>query len=140
MGFENLLQGPRTKHMIGVKWVYRTKLHPNGFVHKHKVRLVVKGYSQMTRVDYGDTFALVAKHETNRLIVVLSTQCGWRIFHLDVKLAFLNGVLEEEIYVKQSIGFIVESHEDKVYRLHKALYRLKQAPRAWYNIIGSHFL
>lgn len=126
--------------MIGVKWVYKTKLNPDGSIHKHKARLVVKGYSQMAGIDYGDTFAPVARHETIRLIVALSAQCGWKIFHLDVKSAFLNGILEEEIYVEQPAGFIVAGYEDSVYRLHKALYGLKQAPRAWYSRIDSHFL
>lgn len=94
----------------------------------------------MVGVDYGDTFAPVARHETIRLIVALSAQYGWKIFHLDVKSTFLNGVLQEEIYVEQPTGFIVAGHEDKVYRLHKALYGLKQAPRARYSIIDSHFL
>jgi len=84
--------------VIDVKWVYRTKLNPDGSIHKHKARLVVKGYSQMTGIDYGDTFALVARHETIWLIVALSAQYGWKIFHLDVKLAFLNGIVGEEIY------------------------------------------
>nr|KYP76214.1 Copia protein [Cajanus cajan] len=131
---------PKDKHVIGVKWVYKTKLNPDGSIHKHKAKLVVKGYSQMAGVDYGDTFAPVARHETIRLIVALEAQYGWKIFHLDVKSAFLNEVLQEEIYVVQPDSFIVVGHEEKVYRLHKALYGLKQAPRAWYSRIDSHFL
>ena len=131
---------PKDNNVIGVKWVYRTKLNPDGSIHKHKARLVVKGYSQMAGIDYGDTFAPVARHETIRLIVALSAQCGWKIFHLDVKSAFLNGIMEEKIYVEQPADFIVAGHEDNVSRLHKALYGLKQAPRAWYNRIDSHFL
>jgi hypothetical protein len=139
-GTWELTPRPKDKNVIGVKWVYRTKLNPDGSIHKHKARLVVKGYSQMAGIDYGDTFAPVARHETIRLIVALSAQYGWKIFHLDVKSAFLNGILEEEIYVEQPAGFIVAGHEDSVYRLHKALYGLKQAPRAWYSRIDSHFL
>ena len=126
--------------MIGLKWVYKTKLNPDGSIHKHKARLVVKGYSQMAGVDYGDTFAPVARHETIQLLVALAANCGWKIFHLDVKSAFLIGILEEEIYIEQPIGFLVAGHEDKVYKLHKALYGLKQAPRAWYSRIDDHFL
>ncbi|KAK2404761.1 putative mitochondrial protein [Trifolium repens] len=139
-GTWELTSRPKDKNVIGVKWVYRTKLNPDGSIHKHKARLVVKGYSQMAGVDYGDTFAPVARHETIRLIVALSAHNGWKIFHLDVKSAFLNGVLQEEIYVEQPAGFVISGHEDKVYRLHKALYGLKQAPRAWYSRIDSHFL
>jgi len=139
-GTWQLISRPEDRKVIGVKWVYRTKLNPDGSIHKHKARLVVKGYSQMAGVDYGDTFAPVARHETIRLLVALAAQCGWKIFHLDVKSAFLNGILEEEIYVEQPIGFLVAGHEDKVYKLHKALYGLKQAPRAWYSRIDDHFL
>nr|KYP67603.1 Copia protein [Cajanus cajan] len=85
-----LTSNPKDKHVIGVKWVYRIKLNPDGSIHKHKARLVVKGYSQMAGIDYGDTFVPVARHETIRLIVALAAQYGWKIFHLDVKSAFLN--------------------------------------------------
>jgi len=81
-GTWELTPRPKDKNVIGVKWVYRTKLNPNGSIHKHTGRLVVKGYSQMAGIDYGDTFAPVARHET------ISVQCGWKIFHLDVKSAF----------------------------------------------------
>nr|KYP32395.1 Copia protein [Cajanus cajan] len=92
-GTWELTSKPKDKHVIGVKWVYRTKLNPDGSIQKHKARLVVKGYSQMAGIDYGDTFTSVARPETIRLIVALAAQYGWKIFHLDVKSAFLNGVL-----------------------------------------------
>nr|CAN72453.1 hypothetical protein VITISV_008931 [Vitis vinifera] len=107
---------------------------------KHKARLVVKGFAQVAGVDYGDTFAPVARHDTIRLLLALAGQMGWKVYHLDVKSAFLNGILLEEIYVQQPEGFEVIGHEHKVYKLHKALYGLKQAPRAWYSIIDSHLI
>ncbi|GKV19157.1 hypothetical protein SLEP1_g29451 [Rubroshorea leprosula] len=109
----------------------RTKLNPNGSVHKYKARLVVKGYAQEPGVDYGETFAPVARHDTIKLLVALVANLGWKVYHMDVKSAFLNGILEEEIYVEQPQGFEVAGKEDYVYRLNKALYGLKQAPRAW---------
>ena len=95
-----LVPRPSNRKIIGVKWVYRTKLNPNGSINKYKARLVVKGYSQVAGVDFGDTFAPVARHETIRLLAALSAQHEWRLYHLDVKSAFLNGNLQEEIYVE----------------------------------------
>ena len=131
---------PHNKKEIGVKWVFRTKFNPDGFVFKHKARLVVKGFAQVAGVDYGDTFAPVARHDTIRLLLAIAGQLGWKVYHLDVKSAFLNGILVEDIYVQQPEGFKVAGHEHKVYKLHKALYGLKQAPRAWYSRIDSYLI
>ncbi|KAL4297286.1 hypothetical protein GQ457_12G021970 [Hibiscus cannabinus] len=129
---------PSGKHAIGVKWVYRTKFNPDGTIFKHKARLVVKGYAQIGGVDYGDTFAPVARLDTIKLLIAIAGQLGWNVFHLDVKSAFLNGVLEEDIYVCQPEGFVVPGKEHQVYKLKMALYGLKQAPRAWYYRIDSY--
>jgi len=102
--------------------------------------LVVKGYHQQNEVDFSDTFAPVARHDTIRLLVALAAKLGWKIYHFDVKSAFLNGLLEEDIYVDQPEGFLVPGSENKVYKLHKALYGLKQAPRAWYSRIDGYLL
>lgn len=100
----------------------------------------MKGYSQVAGVDFDDTFAPVARHDTIKLLLAMAAQRNWKIHHLDVKSAFLNGELEEEIYVRQPEGFEVVGQEEKVYRLYKANYCLKQAPRAWYAKIDSHLL
>ena len=113
-----------------MKWVFRTKLNADGSVNKHKARLVVKGYAQIFGVDYFDTFAPVARLGTIRLLLALAAQLGWKVYQMDVKSTFLNGFLQEEIYVEQPEGFVAKGKEDKVYRLRKALYVLKQAPRA----------
>lgn len=118
--------------------MYRTKLNADGSINKYKARLVVKGYAQICGVDYSDTFAPVARLDTIRLILVVVAQKNWRVYQLDVKSAFLNGFLQEEIYVEQPEGFVKKGEEDKVYLLKKALYGLKQAPRAWYNRIDEH--
>lgn len=133
-----LVDCPRDKDIIGVKWVYKTKLNPDGTIQKHKARLVAKGYSQQPGIDYNETFAPVARLDTIRALIALTAQKGWSIYQLDVKSAFLNGVLEEEIYVEQPQGF-VKGNESKVLRLKKALYGLKQAPRAWYSRIDQYF-
>ena len=99
-------------------------------MNRRKARLVVKGYFQQHGVDYSNTFALVVRHDTIRLLATLSAKLGWKIYHLDVKSDFLNGLLEKDIYVEQPEGFVIQQNEDKVYKLHRALYGLKQAPRA----------
>ena len=139
-GTWKLTELPQNKKEIGVKWVFKTKFNPDGSIFRHKARLVVKGFAQVAGVDYDDTFAPVARHDTIRLLLALAGQKKWKVYHLDVKFAFLNGILLEEIYVQQPEGFVVTSHEHKVYKLHKALYGLKQAPRAWYNRIDTYLI
>lgn len=131
-----LVDRPQNRKVIGVKWVYRTKLNADGSINKHKARLVVKGYAQIFGVDYSDTFAPVARLDTIRLLLAVAAQKKWKVYQLDVKSAFLQG----EIYVEQPEGYVKEGEEDKVYLLKKALYGLKQAPRAWYNRIDDHLL
>nr|KYP54959.1 Retrovirus-related Pol polyprotein from transposon TNT 1-94 [Cajanus cajan] len=135
-----LVDRPSNKKVIGVKWVYRTKLNLDGSINKLKVRLVVKGYFQQYGVDFFDTFTPVARHDTIRLLIFLAAKLGWKFFHFDVKSAFLNGLLDEDIYVDQPEGFQVPGSEDKVYKPHKALYGLKQTPRAWYSRIDGYLL
>ncbi|KAI5348811.1 hypothetical protein L3X38_001698 [Prunus dulcis] len=106
---------------------------------KNKARLVAKGYAQKPSLDYNETFAPVARLDTICTLVALAAHKNWKLYQLDVKSAFLNGVLEEEVYVDQPDGFVVKGSEDKVYKLHKALYGLKQAPRAWYGEIDTDF-
>nr|ABA99612.1 retrotransposon protein, putative, unclassified [Oryza sativa Japonica Group] len=135
-----LVDRPRDREVIGVKWVYKTKLNPDGSVQKYKARLVAKGFKQKPGIDYYETYAPVARLETIRTIIALAAQKRWKIYQLDVKSAFLNGYLDEEIYVEQPEGFSVQGGENKVFRLKKALYGLKQAPRAWYSQIDKYFI
>ena len=117
---------------IGLKWVYKLKRDSNGNVIKHKARLVAKGYVQKQGIDFEEVFAPVTRLETVRLLLALAAKNGWEVHHLDVKSAFLNGEIEEVVYVSQPEGFVKENQGHMVYRLVKALYGLRQAPRAWY--------
>ena len=135
-----LVDRPNNKEVIGVKWIYKAKLNPDGSVQRNKARLVAKGYAQQPGIDYNETFAPVARLDTIRSVISLAAQKGWFLYQLDVKSAFLNGVLKEEVYVDQPEGFIIKGEEMKVYKLKKALYGLKQAPRAWYGEIDSYFI
>ncbi|KAI5348277.1 hypothetical protein L3X38_001164 [Prunus dulcis] len=124
-GTLELVERPTDKPVIGVKWVFKTKLNLDGTVQKHKARLVAKGCAQKPGIDYNETFAPVARLDTIRTLIALAAQKGWKLFQLDVKSAFLNGVLEEEVYTEQPEGFEVKTASHKVYKLKKALYGLK---------------
>ncbi|CAJ2632851.1 unnamed protein product [Trifolium pratense] len=136
----DLCKLPSEKRAIDVKWVYKVKQNPEGQVVKYKARLVAKGFLQKQGLDYDEVFSPVARHETIRLVIALACSRRWPLFHLDVKSAFLNGPLEEDVYVKQPPGFELKGKEDKVLKLNKALYGLKQAPRAWNKRIDLFFV
>ena len=135
-----LVERPKEKKVIDVKWIYKVKFNFDGTVQRKKARLVAKGYAQQPGIDFQETFAPVARLDTVRALIALAAQKGWLLYQLDVKSAFLNGELIEEVYVEQPQGFVAKGEEDKVYKLRKALYGLKQAPRAWYSQIDGYFL
>jgi hypothetical protein len=108
-------------------------------VEKHKARFVARGFSQVEGIDYDETFAPVTRYSSIRSMLALSAQMGWKIHQMDVKTAFLNGQIEEEVYIEQPEGFETFDHESHVCRLKRALYGLKQAPRAWYTRIDNYF-
>lgn len=122
---------PAGHRAITLKWVYKLKRNETGEVIKHKARLVARGFVQQEGIDFDEVFAPVARMESVRLLLALAAQEGWQVHHMDVKSTFLNGDLEEEVYVRQPAGFTVVGQEGKVLRLKKALYGLRQAPRAW---------
>ena len=126
-----LVDLPHGHRPIGLKWVYKLKRNEAGKVIKHKARLVARGFVQQVGIDFDEVFAPVARMDSIRLLLALAAQEGWPVHHMDVKSAFLNGELKEEVYVKQPPGFVVQGEEGKVLRLRKALYGLRQAPRAW---------
>lgn len=130
-----MVDKPIGKNVVGTKWIYKVKYYADGIVEKYKARLVAKGYAQEKGIDYEEAFSLVAKMTTIRSVISLAANYGWPVFHMNVKSAFLNGDLKEEVYVQQSQGFEVQRQKHKVCKLQKALYGIKQAPRAWYHKI-----
>ena len=134
----SLVDLPHGVEPIGVKWVFKKKTNEKGEIERYKARLVAKGYRQKAGIDYDEVFAPVARMETIRLLISLAAHNGWSIYQMDVKSAFLNGVLEEEVFVEQPLGFVKRGMEGKVLKLRKALYGLKQAPRAWNTRIDSY--
>jgi hypothetical protein len=121
------------QNVIGTKWVYHNKKDENGVVTKNKSRLVAKGYTQVEGLDFGETYAPVATLEASRILLAFAAHHDFKLYQMDVKSAFLNGPISEEVYVEQPPGFEDPQFPNHIYKLHKALYRLKQAPRAWYE-------
>jgi hypothetical protein len=112
----------------------------DGFVDHYKARLVDKGFKQHYGIDYEDTFSPVVKPATIRLVLSVAISHNWKLRQLNVHNAFLHGVLEEDIYMKQPPGFCDSSHPDYVCKLDKAIYGLKQAPRAWYSRLSAKLI
>ena len=131
---------PPGEKIIGLKWIYKLKKDASGKIVKHKARLVAKGYVQEHGVDFDEVYAPVTRLETVRLLLALSAKNNWQVHHLDVKTAFLNGDIQENVYVAQPKGFKIAGQEHLVYKLSKALYGLRQAPRAWYAKLNSCLL
>jgi hypothetical protein len=123
------------QNVVGTKWVFRNKQDEHRVVTRNKARLVAKGYAQVAGLDFEETFAPVARLESIRILLAYAAHHSFRLFQMDVKSAFLNGPIKEEVYVEQPPGFEDDRYPDHVYKLSKALYGLKQAPRAWYNAL-----
>jgi hypothetical protein len=126
--------------IIGCKWVYKSKKKANGTLDRYKARLVVKWFKQQYRVDYKETFSLIVKAPTIRVILSLAISKGWMIQQLDVHNAFLHGFLEEDVFMHQPPGYEEKSRPHYVCKLDNVLYGLKQAPRAWYARLSTKLL
>jgi hypothetical protein len=135
-----LVDPPRDVNVIGTKWVFKNKQGEDGEVVRNKVRLVAQGYNQVEGLDFGETFAPVAHLEVIRILLDFNWSKGFKLYQMDMKSAFLNGVIHEEVYVRQPPGFESLKYPDRVYKLSKALYGLKQAPRAWYVRLKTFLL
>ncbi|GJW64782.1 retrovirus-related pol polyprotein from transposon TNT 1-94 [Tanacetum coccineum] len=122
-----LVDKPFGKNVIKLKWLWKNKKDEDQTVIRNKARLVAKGYAQEEGIDFEESFAPVARLEAVRIFVAYAAHKSFPIYQMDVKTAFLNGPLKEEVYVAQPDGFIDPDHPEKVYRLRKALYGLKQA-------------
>ena len=135
-----LVPRPKNRSIVGTKWVFRKKTDSEGIVTRNKARLVAKGYSQQEGIDYDETFDPVARLEAIRIFLAYAAHMKFKVFQMDVKSAFLNGELEEEVYVEQLPGFTDPKYPNHVYRLDKAHYGLKQAPRAWFETLAQFLL
>ena len=129
---------PRNKNVIDTKWVFRNKMNEYGQAIRNKARLVCKGYVHIEGIDFDETFAPVARMEAIIMILVYTCSNDIKVYQMDVKSDFLNGELEEEVYIEQREGFQLSENKDYVCRLKRALYGLKQAPSAWYSRLDRY--
>ncbi|GJX43611.1 retrovirus-related pol polyprotein from transposon TNT 1-94 [Tanacetum coccineum] len=126
--------------LIKLKWIYKVKTDESGRVRNNKARLVAQGFRQEEGINFEESFALVARIEAIRIFVANAAHKNMTIYQMDVKMAFLNGELKEEVYVSQPEGFVDQDNPSHVYKLKKALYGLKQAPRAWHDMLSSFLI
>ena len=125
-----LVERPKGKKVLRSKYVLKVKRNQDGSINKYKVRLVILGNMQVEGMDYSETFAPVMKYQSLRTILPLACEENMHVHQMDVKTAFLNGELEEEVYMEQPDFLVEKKSKDKVWKLKKALYGLKQAPIA----------
>lgn len=118
------------QNLVGNKWIFRVKRNPDGSVARYKACLMAKGFHQRVGLDYGEIFSLVAKPTIVHIVISLALQHNWPQFQLDVNNAFLHSDLEENVFMRQPVGFFNSSNPLHVCKLHKSLYDLKQAHRA----------
>nr|GEX39534.1 copia protein [Tanacetum cinerariifolium] len=135
-----IVPNPMDMTIIGTKWVFRNKHDENGVVSRNKARLVAQGYNQQEGIDYDKTYAPVARLESIRILLAYARALDFKLLQMDVKSAFLNGFINEEVYVAQPPGFIDFAKPNHVYRLKKTLYGLKQAPKAWYDRLKAFLI
>jgi hypothetical protein len=128
---------PKNKDVVSSRWLFKIKHVVDGSIEKYKAIFVTRGFSHKEGIDYEETFTPMARYTLIKTIIALAAKMKWKLHQINVKIAFLNGAIEEEVYIEKPQGFEVEDRKSHVCRLKKALYRLKQAPRAWYGHIDS---
>nr|GFC06440.1 copia protein [Tanacetum cinerariifolium] len=126
--------------VITLKWIYKVKLDEVGGILKNKAQLMAYGYCQEEGIDFEESFTSIARLEAIRIFLVFAAHMNMVVYQMDVKTVFLNGNLWEEVYVSHPDGFVDTDNPNHVYKLKKALYRLKQAPRAWYDMLSSFLI
>ena len=131
----DLVTLPPGKSVVGCKWIYKIKTRSDGSIERYKTRLVAKGFTQKYGIDYEETFAPIACISFVHALLAIAASSKWDLFQMDVKNAFLNGDLSEEVYMQPLPGLSVDSN--KVCHLQRVLYGLKQAPRAWFAKFSS---
>nr|GEV62405.1 retrovirus-related Pol polyprotein from transposon TNT 1-94 [Tanacetum cinerariifolium] len=134
---KKMMRRSKTKRVLQLMYQMRNKLDKNGVVSQNKARLVAQGYNQQEGIDYDETYAPVDRLESIRILLAYACALDFKLFQIDVKRAFLNGFINEEVYVAQPLGFIDFEKSNHVYKLKKALYGLKQEPKAWPDIMFS---
>ena len=128
---------PKGKKAVSSRWIFTIKYLANGKIERCKTRLVARGFTQTYGEDYIDTFAPVAKLHTIRIVLSIATNLKWDLWQMDVKNAFLQGELEDEVYMYPPPGLEHLVKPGNVLRLKKAIYGLKQSPRAWYRKLST---
>ena len=134
-----LVPRPENVHVIDTKWIFKNKTDEDGEIIRNKSRLVAEGYTQVEGVDFDESFAPVARLESICILMSIACTMNFKLYQMDVKCAFLNGYLNEEVFVQQPKGFQDPHFPYHMLRLKKALYGLKQTPRAWYDQV-THYL
>ncbi len=128
---------PEGRKAIDCRWVFKVKYKADGSVERHKACLVAKGCSQKPGLDYEETFSPVARYTSIRSLLAIANQLNLEVHQMDVSTAFLNGELEEEIYMSQPEGYVKEGEQELVCKLNKSIYGLKQSSRCWFNTIDE---
>ena len=135
-----LVPRPKGVNVNGTKWIFKNKSDEHGTVIRNKSRLVAQGYTQVEGIDLDETFAPVARLESIRILLAIASHLNFKLYQMDVKSAFLNGMLQEEVYVEQPKDFVNPHRPDDVYKLKRAMYGFKQAPRAGYYRLTAYLI
>jgi hypothetical protein len=135
----SLVERPK-QNVVGTKWVFRNKQDEYGVVTRNKAWLVAKGYLRVKGLDFDETFTPIARLESIHMLLAYATHHNFKLYQMGIKKAFLNNPIKEEVYMKQPPGFESEEYPNHVYKLHKTLYGLKQASRAWYECLMNFLI